>query len=193
MASPTIPKHTTGLCAPYASAHIPSACSVPGALGIALPAFQTLLRSYLPCEAISHCPPHPELGWDFSPLLLKASQVLLYPSIYPQYLIMSFITISPVVYELLKSEKKFFSSLYSQLLEPNIWQVMKKSSWDEQKVIYTNVRSVDFPALPGPWKHVNPTLQKWMTTAQRGPKSPIKNRNLETLLFTAALSCHLYT
>ena len=62
MASPTIPKHTTGSCAPYASAHIPSACSVPGALGIALPAFQTLLRSYLPCEALSHCPPHPGLS-----------------------------------------------------------------------------------------------------------------------------------
>ena len=75
------------------------------------------------------------------------------------------------------------------MLEPDICQVMKKSSWDEQKVIHTNVRSVDFPALPGPWKPVNPTLQKWVTTAQRGPKSPAKKRNLEiTPLFAAALS-----
>ena len=75
------------------------------------------------------------------------------------------------------------------MLEPDICQVMKKSSWDEQKVIHTNVTSVDFPALPGPWKPVNPTLRKWVTTAQRGPKSPAKKRNLEiTPLFAAALS-----
>ena len=105
---------------------------------------------------------------------------------------MSFITISPVGYELLKSEKKIFSSLYSQLLEPNIWQVMKKSSWDEQKVIHTNVRSVDFPALPGPWKHMNPTLQKWMTIAQRGPKSPIKKPRNNTIVCSCPLLSSLH-
>lgn len=107
---------------------------------------------------------------------------------------MSSVTTSPVGYELIKSGKKNFSSLYSQLLEPDIWQVMKKSSWDEQKVVHTNVKSMDFPALLGPWKHVNPTLQKWMTSAQRGPKSPINKRNLEMMLLLAgALSSVIST
>lgn len=48
--------------------------------------------------------------------------------------------------------------------------------------------SMDFPALPHTWKVVNPTLWKWMTSAQSRPKPLTKKRNLEMIPFLDALS-----
>lgn len=107
---------------------------------------------------------------------------------------MSFRTTSPVGYELIKSEKNF-SSLYSQLLEPDIWQVMKKSSWDEQKVAYTNVKSMDFPALLGPLETRESYTAEMDDQCSGGGLIPsINKRNLEmTLLLAAALSSVIST
>ena len=101
-------------------------------------------------------------------------------------------TVSPLGCERLKSRDFFFFFILifpAARTMPGIWQAIKKSSWNEEKVIYINARSVDFPAYPCPWKHGNPTLTEMMTSARRGPKAPTKKRNLEmTPSFAAALS-----
>lgn len=150
MATPAIPKHTMGcvlpcLCTHPLSQHCP--CS-PGDL----PSFHSQFKSHLLCEVSLTVLPHPGQSWEFSASshnTMEPFSILVFTT---KYLITSFLTVSLLGCELLKSEDIFPScSTMPGHLTSNQEVFME---WMEAD---TNVLSMDFPTLPHTWKHVNPT------------------------------------